>query len=515
MDALESVITDDFAKDVDALSSGSNKSCEVRHSTCDCFYGPDEEAKLDAVLATVHKLIECLNSELDDNQMRDLAGDPVAMATEQLTSLHHVTDLRENWLKEEKANDVFLKVVTGADKHPLERKDETTDKKRLFVAGEKICNKLINEDSCVKAKENNDYFTSADLPLISASKSNKTSGAEANLKRKAYATKRHALDKDKQMTQEKTQFKISQKLIKTLPVLEEVSSDYSDYSVTKTTPQDLEKNVNFTNHTKATNEASSSKNGFEFLDSFSLDKNKFDNPKLHVSDDFVTQQSNGNVTSFSTRTTSEEIFDQIHSQRNKQDRGFESESSSTDQDNDNIVRIKEFLAQRLARKSGSNELEETTDDSSDDDLKDVFNSHSLKTSPGFFEKVFNMTTMAKKTALLAKHKKLFRSFQRSQTYSGKHLSSEKNKAQSKNITTYPALDFGADPRIDDLSPNRERQTHKKSILRSTKSEPSGFDLCSRDFRKEFSDKSMDPNEEDECFEDDGTVMCRVGNELSM
>ena len=515
MDALENLITDDYAKDADVPTSGSSKPCSVRHSTCDCFYGPDEEAKLDAVLATVHKLIECLNSEMDDGQDRDLDSDPVAIATEQLTSFHHVNDRMENWFENEKTNDVVLTPKTGAGKQNSKGGDEETDKKLSFEDGEKIGKKLINEEACVKAKDNKHYFTSADLPLISASKSNNISGTEASLKRKAYATKKHTLEKDKQMTKEKIQLKFSQKLIKTLPVLEETASDdRSDYSVTKTAPQDTNETENIREDEKTKQDnAGSIKNNIDFSANLTSNQNKSDIPQLYFSDTSAIEQPNGNLTSFSAQTTSKEIFNQLYSERSKQERDFESESSSTDQDNDTIFRIKEFISRKFVRKfNKSNELEENSDVSSLDSLKeDVFDSR-IRTSPSFFEKIFNMTTVAKKTTHLAKHKKLFSSFHRSQTYSGKRLSSEKYNAQE--LASMDSSDFAADAQMKDFRPKRERK-HSKGILRSTKSEPSGFEHCPNgNFHKDFYKNPNNLDDEEECSKEKRTVVCRVGSEIS-
>ena len=509
---MESTLSDDPAA-VSKAPEGTNK-CSSRHSTCDCYSRADEEAKLDAVLASVHKLIECLDSEMDNCNAQDLNDDPMTRATEQLTSFHYVTNAMEDWFLDSRETSDKPHFPTGASKQCLKGGDEKPDKKPSAGSGETIRNKFINEALCVSSKENKNFFTSADLPLISASKSNEKSVAEARLKRQANVSIRSTSNQDKQMTKEKIQLKFSQKLIKTLPALEEIASDLSEYSEPKAPSQKSGENLEKNQEKKA----NTVNNNFELSTCSITTDNKLDSCEHSSRENSLNEKASGNINSFSALTSSTDTLELLDIETIREDLDIESDSSETDRDIDSFLRIKNYLSEKLARqKSCSNEQEITSDISSLNSFKeDVFDHQSLKHSPTFIKKIVNMSgSMAKKSAFLARHKNFFRSFRRSQTYSGKQMSSKKHRKDSKNLPSFPANDNDSSVGMEDLLPCEEGKRYKKGLIRCTRSEPSGINhQMPQDQRDDFYEDSMHLNDVDECFDAKGVVVCRVGSEIS-
>ena len=124
-----------------AAPAGEEKMLPKQDSTRSCDSDCCDPSKLDAVLASVQQLIECLNKEID----ADLSSRSVDMTTEPTSSLDVVTSLIGGWSRQ-----------TGASKQ------EKADADKPIAAASDVESEEQTK-SRVTAKENNQHLLSTSL----------------------------------------------------------------------------------------------------------------------------------------------------------------------------------------------------------------------------------------------------------------------------------------------------------------------------------------------------------------
>ena len=487
----------DYTRCSKAPPADQAKFCTSQDSDCDCIYGSQEAAKLDAVLASVYKLIEGLENEIDNDRKPISDSNPVAIATDhQLSSFHHVTHHLVNWSQSD------ADVITGASKHHCLDVEPTTDKK-LNRGGETTHNKQNDEKSSFMSKENKD------LSLLSTSDT--AQGPEVDLKRRFYARKHDASSVvNKQMTQSQPKLDyFPNNNIISLPVIGETKLGPQENYHSGREPAVLSSEANSLKKETIEKKENSLSNDIE-----SIIQSVDDKKSISDALDHLDIQIGENWTSFSSISSAQQLK-QIRKDKQVIDENVRARQSR-DCEKAKYSKFKEFFSQKLSRKSkDSNDSVVISDDSSCDSEEDVFESASLKSNSNFIEKVVNMSAMAKRKAFLQKQKRLFRSLRRSQ---GKRMNSEKQKSFEDRFQDWDAINFGIGVKIEDYGNGPEvvkTNTRGNGFMRYTLSEPSGMGQ----FMKET---EYDTIEEEPCpqifydYHDDEDVMTmhRVSSESS-